>query len=265
MPVKLSCPCGKVVRVRDELLGKKVKCPDCGKPVLVEEPAEEEEEESPPPRRAKAEEKITRKKPPVEDLDDEEPPPPRKTKKPDKAKPRSRNEEEEDEEEEADEEEERPRKKGRKQARKTSLYLWLGLAGGGVLVAAGVVVLILVLNKKDGSDGGGGGGGGPVAGEDKQAETDLKMLGLAYHNALNNLGRPPANKEDLKQGLEPQSHGIIDRYVVVWNLSPKTVAGKPDVVMAYETKVPTQGGMVLFFDLSIRKVTADEFKKFRPK
>jgi hypothetical protein len=91
------------------------------------------------------------------------------------------------------------------------------------------------------------------------------MIGLAYHNAQDSLRRPPANKEDLKKGMEPQSAGIIDRYVIVWNLDAKAVAGKPDVVMAYETKVPTQGGMVLFFDLSIRKVSADEFKNFQPK
>ena len=34
--LSLACAgCGKVLRVKEELSGKKVKCPNCGKPALV--------------------------------------------------------------------------------------------------------------------------------------------------------------------------------------------------------------------------------------
>src|SRR5688572_27091064 len=42
MPIFFKCPCGKELKVRDELGGKRVKCPKCGKAVLA--PAAETEE-----------------------------------------------------------------------------------------------------------------------------------------------------------------------------------------------------------------------------
>ena len=35
MPIQIKCQCGKVLKVKDELAGKAVKCPGCGKPVRV--------------------------------------------------------------------------------------------------------------------------------------------------------------------------------------------------------------------------------------
>ncbi len=35
MPIRISCPCGKTLNVRDELAGKAVKCPGCGKTLKV--------------------------------------------------------------------------------------------------------------------------------------------------------------------------------------------------------------------------------------
>jgi hypothetical protein len=35
MPIRISCPCGKSLNVRDDLAGKVVKCPGCGKPIRV--------------------------------------------------------------------------------------------------------------------------------------------------------------------------------------------------------------------------------------
>jgi uncharacterized Zn finger protein (UPF0148 family) len=43
MAIQLSCSCGKRFRVRDDLLGKKVKCPSCSRVVRVEEEPDEEE------------------------------------------------------------------------------------------------------------------------------------------------------------------------------------------------------------------------------
>jgi hypothetical protein len=45
MPLMVDCPCGKKLKVRDELAGKKVKCPGCGQAVMapiIVEPAGEE-------------------------------------------------------------------------------------------------------------------------------------------------------------------------------------------------------------------------------
>jgi hypothetical protein len=38
MPLVFECACGKKMKVRDELAGKKVKCPGCGKAVMAPEP-----------------------------------------------------------------------------------------------------------------------------------------------------------------------------------------------------------------------------------
>jgi len=35
MPIRIQCTCGKQAQVRDEMAGKAVKCPGCGKPVRV--------------------------------------------------------------------------------------------------------------------------------------------------------------------------------------------------------------------------------------
>jgi hypothetical protein len=35
MPIRINCPCGKSLNVRDDLAGKTVKCPGCGKPIQV--------------------------------------------------------------------------------------------------------------------------------------------------------------------------------------------------------------------------------------
>lgn len=42
MPIAAQCRCGKKLRVRDSAAGKRIKCPDCEKPVSVPEPVIEE-------------------------------------------------------------------------------------------------------------------------------------------------------------------------------------------------------------------------------
>jgi hypothetical protein len=62
MPVAVSCSCGKNFSVKDDLAGKKIKCPGCQ--AVVQVPAAQ-----PGPIKASA-------------LDDEDPPPPKRLKKP---------------------------------------------------------------------------------------------------------------------------------------------------------------------------------------
>jgi predicted Zn finger-like uncharacterized protein len=57
MPTTVDCPsCSRKLRIPDELLGKKVKCPTCGNTFTASggaaPPVEEEEAPSPPPRAA---------------------------------------------------------------------------------------------------------------------------------------------------------------------------------------------------------------------
>ena len=79
MPIKVKCRCGRVLKVRDSMAGKRVRCPDCESPVNIPKP-------KPKPQ------------PVYDDFDefgeaeDDDPyaaPPPRKRKKPGKKKSKS--------------------------------------------------------------------------------------------------------------------------------------------------------------------------------
>ncbi len=89
MPLVLECACGKKLKVRDELAGKKVKCPGCAKTLPV--PASEPQEDAPfvipveppvaaPPKKTSSDvsaeplPKPPGKKPPPPKFDDEENP-----------------------------------------------------------------------------------------------------------------------------------------------------------------------------------------------
>ncbi len=52
MPIPLSCACGRTLRVKDELAGRRVKCPTCGETLTVPtpEPAADEGEPGRPPQ-----------------------------------------------------------------------------------------------------------------------------------------------------------------------------------------------------------------------
>jgi hypothetical protein len=75
MSIQVNCDCGKEFKVKDELAGKKIKCPACQSVVTV--PAGEEEVTAAAPKRPAADEAVSdapRKRPaPVkeDDLDDE--------------------------------------------------------------------------------------------------------------------------------------------------------------------------------------------------
>jgi hypothetical protein len=45
MPIPLDCACGRSLRVKDELAGRKVKCPQCGGVLAVPEPPAAEEDD----------------------------------------------------------------------------------------------------------------------------------------------------------------------------------------------------------------------------
>ncbi len=102
MPITFACSCGKTLRVKDDLVGRWVRCPACKETAIVPEaemqPAFEVIEDDPPPppprKRVKAESASI-------PLDDEEPPPrprsrpdqeydgPRKARRKKKSRPKS--------------------------------------------------------------------------------------------------------------------------------------------------------------------------------
>jgi hypothetical protein len=120
MPIPVTCECGRSMRVKDEVAGRKFRCPSCSRVLAVPDPqvedldfvmtAEPVEEES-SPRRQRPERGVTAsprpqpRRDPDEDDEDERP-----------RRPRSRRDEEDEDdrprrrrrEEEEDEEDERP-------------------------------------------------------------------------------------------------------------------------------------------------------------
>jgi DNA-directed RNA polymerase subunit RPC12/RpoP len=138
MPVQLRCSCGKLLRVRDDLVGKRVRCPGCAAAVLVKAP------------------------PPPEDEALQEAPPPRQPARAAVAPPPPRRREFEDEPERAPEAQGRPRPRPAVKQDQGYLVLWLALGGVG-LVAVVAVVLVIALSGRDGAPKGPGGpeGGGP--------------------------------------------------------------------------------------------------------
>jgi hypothetical protein len=87
MPISLSCACGRALKVKDELVGKKIRCPECKDVLTV--PAKsigadevvleviDDDEEAPPrrPRRSSIQAKPPEGKPTRRPVEDDEPPP----------------------------------------------------------------------------------------------------------------------------------------------------------------------------------------------
>jgi hypothetical protein len=107
--------------------------------------------------------------------------------------------------------------------------------------------------------------GTPVAAADVQAN-DLKQIGLAYHNHLDAAGKPPANAKALAPYF-CNSKKLLDyleskTIVFIYGVGIRDMtAGTSNTVLAYVKDVPTKGGLVLMGDGSVRKMSADEFKK----
>jgi WD40 repeat protein len=121
VPIGLTCQCGKQLRVRDDLAGKRVRCPGCRELLVVEaEPLS-------PPTPVLRPTNVT----PAE--------------KSGKSKARPPQDEEEDH---ATGVGEGPPKRKRKAAEPSRKVLWWSLAGAGALAAVLAVVLIVVLGGK---------------------------------------------------------------------------------------------------------------------
>src|SRR5260370_24688329 len=112
--MQITCPCGKVFKVRDESVGKRVRCPGCEEPLLVEVPAATIRKTKPAASRREAA-RIPESAPPEPDEGRDGP---RRHKKNRRSGPASK-----------------------------PLGLWLAI-GGGVLAVAVAVILVVIVTRK---------------------------------------------------------------------------------------------------------------------
>lgn len=110
----------------------------------------------------------------------------------------------------------------------------------------------------------GGAGARPV--DPKRITNDLKQIGLAYHNHFAAFKKAPAKAADLGPFIENDKRllGLLDDKDIVFIFGVGILDmkdGTSNTILAYEKDVPTKGGVVLYGDGSVRKLTDDAFKK----
>ena len=95
---------------------------------------------------------------------------------------------------------------------------------------------------------------------------DLKQLGLAYHSYHDANANAPSKASELAPCFENDKRllGLLENKDIVFSFGVRLVEmtdGPSNTILAYEKDVPTKGGAVLYGDGSVKKITADEFKK----
>jgi hypothetical protein len=112
-----------------------------------------------------------------------------------------------------------------------------------------------------------------VAGSVRAADVtsnDLKIIGLAYHNYFDKNKKGPAKAEDLKLYLgdkKEEVEKLLDllttkKVVFIYNVGLFDMTdGTSNTVLAYEKDIAKNGGLALYGDGSVKKLSADDFKK----
>jgi hypothetical protein len=99
----------------------------------------------------------------------------------------------------------------------------------------------------------------------KEVSNDLKEILLAFHTYLDkNKGSAPTKSADLASLLEKRALGRLDdkSVVFVYGVTIKDMTnGTSNTILAYEKDAPEKGGHVGYADGSVKKMTAEEFKK----
>jgi hypothetical protein len=235
--MRITCACGRSLVVRDELAGKRVKCPGCGEILTVAQPGPAKakpaaratpEEAAPGPKAAPAAPGKARRPTGEDDVQTaaKKTPPP-------KARPRDDEDEEDDRprrKRDRDEEADRPRRKKAKPAGMPVWARWLILGGVGVagLVAALVVAFIVLGPKKppveDNRTPSAGGGQAPAPG----------AQGTGPATAPKPVDPPKENiVQTLKKAGIKASSGMIDPNQPMVEITPNNLTAegliKPEV------------------------------------
>jgi uncharacterized Zn finger protein (UPF0148 family) len=244
MTIAVSCPsCDKALKVKDELAGKKVKCPACGEPIVVAAADEPEPETAVQEPRRKAR----------EDEDDDRP---RKKKK--------------------------KKKKSNTLlwialGGGAGLLLLLVVAGVVVFIVTRPAAETKsteqakkkqdqrpkfepqVENKRP--------KGGVIRAMDVQeVKNAMKQIGLAYHNYVSTSGKAPLKMQDLMQHME--RNAMIEKMLTdgsvefVYGVRPEDMTqGSSNMLLAWEKDADNLGRrVVLFADGSVDVLTEDDFQ-----
>ncbi len=104
---------------------------------------------------------------------------------------------------------------------------------------------------------------GPTKGDPES--TEFQELSDLFHAAAGKVGHAPTKLADLAtaKGMFPKAYELVKSgdVIIVWGTPPKGEGdvGNNEVVLAYEKKVPTEGGYVLMSAGTIKKMSATEF------
>jgi hypothetical protein len=104
------------------------------------------------------------------------------------------------------------------------------------------------------------------AGANARTTNDLKQIGLAYHNCVDATGKAPAKAEDLAPFLcnNKRMVDLLKNEDIVFFFGvgiAQMTSGTSNTVLAYDKDVPDKGGLVLMGDGSVKKMSAEDFKK----
>ena len=107
------------------------------------------------------------------------------------------------------------------------------------------------------------------AAKDEALVRPVRDVGELYRMATLERKKPPTAPDDFRpfQDAAPEAYrAVLDGDVaVVWgasltDLAPDESKDSPDEVLAYEKKVPAEGGTVLMKNRTARHMNADEFR-----
>lgn len=265
MPISLTCPsCDRGLKVKDELAGRKIKCPKCSEVIVV--PADEE---------AVAAGKSKIKARATED-DDE--------------RPRSKKVEREEEDDEQEEEEERPRKKKKKKKKGAGVLRYVI---GGVVLAALIVVLVIILmnknkpvEKKE----------EPVAQQPQEPDepeeakplpkqkaqpkslaqnirqaalrperqNELKTIGTFFKLFYDTNNKNPRTEKEFLDSMRRDAPVVvkaIEKKEYILNLNVNMRSGAPRGIIAYDPLIDGPGHQAVGTDLSVSPIPTAELNK----
>ena len=100
----------------------------------------------------------------------------------------------------------------------------------------------------------------------RETANDIKQIAIAYHTYFSDNNKAPTKADDLGRYLE-NSKKLLDALnsgslVFAYGVTPLQMTdGTSNTVLIYEKDIATRGGYVGYGDGSVKKLTADEFKK----